>query len=136
MQKNKAIKTSVFFIIVAAIFYFYFTSKNHSPEDNKLISSYEICSAVYVKIILDDSGGATVPNFYSYYLMKNIPTDNKMKNELPAPVLVSDSPNAKIRCDNKRVYINFVGKVFEFTNRVLITDDNGEPIKIDFSSEG
>lgn len=55
----------------------------------------------------------------------------KNKKQFPAPVLISDVSSAKIICDGNRIKINVIGRVFEFTNRVLVKNAQGSARHID-----
>ncbi|MDN6018368.1 MAG: hypothetical protein L0I28_02555, partial [Enterobacterales bacterium] len=89
------------------------------------------CDGVYVRVLLDDTGGATVPFFYQYYLMDHHVVSLKDKKQFSAPVLISDVGSAKIICDGNRIRINVTGRVFEFTNRVLVKNAQGSARHID-----
>ncbi|MBW3475109.1 hypothetical protein EYY99_17775 [Hafnia alvei] len=114
---------------VVALLYLF--SDSDQLNNSHLVKSYQVCDGVYVSILLDDTGGATVPFFYQYYLMEHRIISLKNKKQFPAPVLISDVSSAKIICDGNRIKINVIGRVFEFTNRVLVKNAQGSARHID-----
>nr|WP_279078864.1 hypothetical protein [Hafnia alvei] len=114
---------------VVALLYLF--SDSDQLNNSHLVKSYQVCDGVYVSILLDDTGGATVPFFYQYYLIEHRIISLKNKKQFPAPVLISDVSSAKIICDGNRIKINVIGRVFEFTNRVLVKNAQGSARHID-----
>lgn len=128
-----AIKIMLFIggVICGAVALLYLFSDPDQLNNSHLVESYQACNGVYVSVLLDDTGGATVPFFYQYYLMDHRVVSLKDKKQLPAPVLISDVGSAKIICDGNRIRINVTGRVFEFTNRVLVKNAQGSARHID-----
>ena len=116
---------------VVALLYLFSDSDPDPLNNSHLVKSYQVCDGVYVSVLLDDTGGATVPFFYQYYLMEHRIISLKDKKQFPAPVLISDVGSAKIICDGNRIKINVTGRVFEFTNRVLVKNAQGSARHID-----
>lgn len=114
---------------VVALLYLF--SDSDPLNNNHLVKSYQVCDGVYVSVLLDDTGGATVPFYYQYYLMGHRIISLKDKKQFPAPVLISDVGSAKIICDGNRIKINVTGRVFEFTNRVVVKNAQGSARHID-----
>lgn len=114
---------------VVALLYLF--SDSDPLNNSHLVKSYQVCDGVYVSVLLDDTGGATVPFFYQYYLMEHRIISLKDKKQFSAPVLISDVGSAKIICDGNRIKINVTGRVFEFTNRVLVKNAQGSARHID-----
>ncbi|MCJ8205799.1 hypothetical protein [Pseudomonas sp. RGM2987] len=115
-----------------------FTTSPASPEPSRIVSVTPVDSVGAVYEVLYDSGGATVPFVYRYFLMEKDDDSIKVLNKVKSlsPFLVTQSPDAVRTALPGRVKLRTLDVVYEYRN-VAYYEVNGEwkQVKFDLISD-
>jgi hypothetical protein len=123
MQRNAPIKATrvgiAIALLVAVVAIGLWLSSFASKDDKYSIAlTKEIRRDLYLYIIRNEDGGATVPYLYRYYFWNeniNFSEISVMMNR-QAPFLIADNDSAEIHPDGDVISIIFNGRIFKFLN--------------------
>jgi len=139
MRDQKFIKWGacvLFIICLGQALYIYFTAP-FKPDPVHVVSVTEIAGGGAIYEILYDSGGATVPIIYRYFLMAVQPSeDDALKESMKtAPFLVTQSTEAVRGVSDGRVKLITEDRLYEFHNiGYFKVDGELNVIKFDLTS--
>ena len=109
-----------------------------TPEPSEIISVTPVDSTGAIYEVLYNSGGATVPFIYRYFLMEKIndPVEALDKIKSSHPFLVTKSPNAVRTVLPERVKLTTLDTIYKYRNTAYYKT-NGElkGIKLDLTSD-
>jgi hypothetical protein len=123
MQKVAAIKAVGIGIVVllllasaTIVFRFSFSESRHGSYS--IAITKELRSDLYLYVVREEGGGATVPYRYRYYFWnKNVGlVDISAMTDRQAPFLIADSDAAEFRSQGDSVSVVFNGRIFNFSN--------------------
>ncbi|WHS62387.1 hypothetical protein [Pseudomonas sp. G2-4] len=140
MQKPRASRWFSFTIstlCVAQAIYIYMTAPA-SPEPTEIISVIPVNSTGAIYEVLYNSGGATVPIVYRYFLMKRDDNHTEALNKIKSahPFLVTKSSGAVREILPGRVKLRTLDMIYEYRNTAYY-ETNGEwkRVKLDLTSD-
>jgi hypothetical protein len=110
-------------VIVCVVQAVWIASHYTAPELSKVVSQYPLGDGGMVYVVVDDSGGATVPFIYRYYLSTAFSNDSDVLEALRKQdnaFLVTRDGNAKVLIDENRVRISVNNSVYRFNSPVLL----------------
>lgn len=140
MLKPKAYKLAFLTLLLVCIVQtaYIFFSGPFLPEPSRIISVTPVDTAGAVYEVLYDSGGATVPFVYRYFLIEK--TDDAVaaldKIKSSSPFLVTQSSGAVRATLPGRVKLRTLDVVYEYRN-IAYYEANGEwkRVKLDLTSD-
>lgn len=120
MQSQKGIKWAVWGLLVLCLsqmLYIYISSPNR-PDPDKVISTTKVSGGGAIYEILYNSGGATVPYVYRYFLMPLQLNDEEalQKSKESTPFLVTKSSQAVREVLDGKVRLKTESTIYEFRN--------------------
>jgi hypothetical protein len=129
MQSQKGTKLSIWILLIICIgqgVYIYFSEPSRPPP-TKVVSVTNVGEGGAIYEILYDSGGATVPLIYRYFLMDIQANDQEAleKSTEREPFLVTKSPNAVRKVIGDSVKLKTSETIYDFHN-VSIYKNNGK----------
>ena len=129
MQSQKGTKLSIWILLIICIgqgAYIYFSEPSRPPP-TKVVSVTNVGEGGAIYEILYDSGGATVPLIYRYFLMDIQANDQEAleKSTEREPFLVTKSPNAVRKVIGDSVKLKTSETIYDFHN-VSIYKNNGK----------
>lgn len=92
-----------------------------APELSRVVQKYALEGGGVVYVIESNSGGATVPLTYRYYLNAALDGDEVILNTLGESdnaFLVTRDANAKVLVEPKRLIISVTDSVYQFTTPI------------------
>ena len=141
MQNQKGIKWAVWGLLaicLAQMLYIYISSPSR-PDPDQIMSATDVGEGGAIYEVLYNSGGATVPYIYRYFLMplQSSDEDALQKSKESFPFLVTKSPNAVRDVLNGKVRLKTENTIYEFHN-VSIFKIEGEVhiVSFDLDSTG
>lgn len=140
MLKAKKSKRTCLILSAACIMqaiYIYIKSPA-TPEPSEIISVTPVDSTGAIYEVLYNSGGATVPFIYRYFLMEKINDPIEALNKIKSshPFLVTKSPDAVRTVLPGRVKLETLDTIYEYRNSAYYKT-NGElkGVKLDLISD-
>lgn len=139
MQNRKAIKWSIWGLLVICLgqaLYIYLAAPGR-PEPTRVVSVTEVGEGGAVYELLYDSGGATVPVVYRYFLMALQSSDAEALHESKrsTPFLVTKSSKAVREVSGDHVKLKVSGTIYEFHSISLFKiNDEIHIVKFDLDS--
>lgn len=139
MRSRRGIKWvvwSLFAVCLVQTLYIYMSAPGR-PDPVKITSVTNVGHGGAIYEVLYDSGGATVPIVYRYFLMNLQPGDEEalQKVKKTAPFLVTKSSAAVREVLDDRVKLKVDGVVYEFHNISLFkVDGEINIVKFDLDS--
>ena len=137
MRSRRGIKWIVWGVLIVCLgqaLYIYVPGR---PDPVKIVSVTNVGQGGAIYEVLYDSGGATVPIVYRYFLMSFQPRDEEalQKTKKAAPFLVTKSSAAVREVLDDRVKLKVDGVIYEFHN-ISMFKNNGEIniVKFDLDS--
>ncbi|MBO0496385.1 hypothetical protein [Pseudomonas sp. Marseille-Q1929] len=129
MQSQKGTKLGIWILLIICIsqgVYIYFSEPSR-PDPTKVVSVTHVGEGGAIYEILYDSGGATVPLIYRYFLMDIQANDQEAlkKSTEREPFLVTKSPNAVRKVIGDSVKLKTSETIYDFHN-VSIYKNNGK----------
>ena len=107
------------------------------PELSKIINSYPIGTHSAVYEVLSNSGGATVPMTYLYFVASRQSDEAEALKMLGdhTPFLVTRHPGAITAVDGLKITAQTHDSVYSFTSTSLLREDNEiKPVLIDLTA--
>lgn len=139
MRSRRGIKWvvwSLLFVCLGQALYIYISAPGR-PDPVKITSVTNVGQGGAIYEVLYDSGGATVPIVYRYFLMDLQPGDEDalQKSKKTAPFLVTKSSAAVREVLDDRVKLKVDGVIYEFHNMSLFkVDGEINIVKFDLDS--
>lgn len=129
MLNQKVFKVALVILSIACIlqaFYIFLTTPN-PPEPTEIISVTPLDTQIAVYEVLYDSGGATVPFIYRYFILERNIDDSEILNRIKSssPFLVTKSSSAVQETSPDRVKLKTTDAVYEYRN-IAYPKINGE----------
>ena len=120
MQHRKAINWQAWSLLVICLgqaLYIYISSPSR-PEPSKIVSVTKVGEGGAIYEVLYDSGGATVPFIYRYFLMAVQPNDEEALSKMrkATPFLVTQSTHAVREVVGIKVKLNSDETIYDFHN--------------------
>lgn len=127
MQNRKAINWQAWLLLVICLgqaLYIYISSPSR-PEPSKIVSVNKVGEGGAIYEVLYDSGGATVPFIYRYFLMEVQPSDEEALNKTrkATPFLVTQSTHAVREVVGIKVKLNSDETIYDFHNTAYFKVD-------------
>ncbi|WP_314915398.1 hypothetical protein [Pseudomonas helleri] len=120
MQNRKATNWVAWGLLLICLIQtaYIFLSTHRVPAPSKIISATSVGEGGAVYEVLYDSGGATVPFIYRYFLMAKQPTLEEALQETrkTSPFLVTKSSNAVHEVRGDHVFLKTSGTIYNFNN--------------------
>lgn len=107
------------------------------PELSKIANSYPIGTQSAVYEVLSNSGGATVPMTYLYFVASRQPDEAEALKMLEhhTPFLVTRHPGAITAVNGLKITARTQDSVYSFTSTSLLReDDEVKPVLIDLTA--
>ena len=128
MRSRRGIKWIVWGLLVVCLgqaLYIYISAPGR-PDPVKIVSVTNVGEGGGIYEVLYDSGGATVPTVYRYFLMDLQPGDAQALQKIKkvAPFLVTKSSKAVREILDDRVKLRVDGVIYEFHNISLFKVGN------------
>jgi len=118
--------------------YIYISSPSR-PDPEKIMSTTNVGEGGAIYEVLYNSGGATVPYIYRYFLMplQSSDEDALQKSKENSPFLVTKSPQAVREVLNGKVRLKTESTIYEFRNvSIFKVDGEIHIVSFDLDSTG
>jgi hypothetical protein len=96
---------------------------NFAPELSRVVQRYALGDTGMVYVVVDNSGGATVPFIYRYYLSTRSDDDEQLLQSLSKDdhaFLVTRDGDAKVSVEGMRVKVSVNDSVYRFVSPVSL----------------
>ncbi len=93
------------------------------PELSRIVKRYPIDGDGTLYVAISDTGGATVPSIYRYYLHRKIEGDELALKALSSegrPFLVTRDHGARVVIEGRRIKISVTDSVYRFSSPALL----------------
>jgi hypothetical protein len=135
-QNSKAAK---FLTVILAILFlgealWIWTNAPVKPEFSKVILDIAVNDHIHIYGAAQDSGGATVPFVYHYFIQKkasNAPSLSSLQDE---QAFLRTREPAQINVDNGRIKVTVAGQILAFASRASYQDDGLKFVDIDLTA--
>jgi hypothetical protein len=124
-------------LLLVAAQSFWILAPDPKPELSKIINSYPIGTQSAVYEVLSNSGGATVPMTYLYFVASRQPDAAEALKMLGdhTPFLVTRHPGAISAVDGLKITARTHDSVYSFTSTSLLREDGEvKPVSIDLAA--
>jgi hypothetical protein len=103
------------------------------PEFSKVILDVAVNDHIHVYGATQDSGGATVPFVYHYFIRKKTSDAPSLSSLEDEQAFLRTREPAQIAVDNGRIKVTVAGQILAFASRASYQDDGVKFVDIDLT---
>jgi hypothetical protein len=104
------------------------------PELSKVILDVAVNDQIHVYGAAQDSGGATVPFVYHYFIQKKASDAPSLSGLQDEQAFLRTREPAQISADNGRIKVTVAGQILAFASRASYQDDGVKFVDIDLTA--